>query len=122
MKPQKGISMWGLLFSILGIVILALLFMKLFPPYFDNVKIQEGLKKLSLNPDTPRMTRMQVVRRLDNILYIDFAHEIVDLAKAVRVTKSKTSMNISIDYEVVVPLVYNLSALIEFDNEIDIPL
>ena len=114
--------MWAMVFSILGIVLVALLFMKLFPPYFDNVKIQEGLKKLALNPDTPRMTRMQIARRLDNILYIDFAHEVVDLGKALRVTKSKANMNITVDYEVVVPLVYNLSALIEFENDVEIPL
>ena len=31
-------------------------------------------------------------------------------------------MNITVDYEVVVPLVYNLSALIEFENDVEIPL
>lgn len=122
MRRQRGITFWGALFVIVLVVILALLFMRLFPPYFDNIKIQEGLKKLAENPDTPRLTRMQIINRLDNILYIDFAHEVVDLAKAIRIAKTKTNMNISCEYEVVVPLIYNLSALIEFKNDVDVPL
>jgi flagellar biogenesis protein FliO len=122
MKKQHGWTLWGLLGAIVLITFFALLFMKLFPAYFDNMKIREGLQTLAKDPRLPDMTRTQIVRELDNILYIDFAHEIVDLREALAVSKTRDQMTMRVDYEVVIPMVYNISALLEFNNEVQVSL
>ena len=56
------------------------------------------------------------------VLYIDYAHEVVDLKQSLVVEKNKTSMIMSVDYEVIVPLAYNISALLTFKNRVETPL
>ena len=117
---QTGWTIWSLASVIVILVALTLLFMRLFPPYFDNLKLQEALEKMAEDPRVFNMTRRQVIQELDNILYIDYAHEVVDLKDSLVIDKKEKNMTIKVDYEVVVPLVYNLSALIEFKNNVNV--
>lgn len=120
-RNQKGWTIWSVSAVAFLIVIVALLMMKLFPPYFDNLKIQEALDTLRDEARVARMSRRELIVELDNRLYIDFAHEIVDLNKALSIEKQKESIIVRIDYEVVVPLVYNIAALLDFHNSVEIP-
>lgn len=122
MKRQSGWTIWSLLGVATIIVSLALLFMALFPHYFDNMKLQQALERLSEDPQVTRMERRRIITELDNILYIDYGHHIVNLNEAVSVSKNRTDMIIEINYEIVEPLVLNVSALLEFENRIEIPL
>lgn len=121
-KKQTGWTFWSALIVIILLATLALLFMRLFPPYMDNLKIQEALETLVDDARVASMTRTEIINELDNILYIDFAHEVVDLKESLTIEKTKNDMIISIDYEVVVPLVYNISALLDFENRVDVPI
>lgn len=122
MKRQGGWTIWTLMLGIALIVFFAYLMMKLFPPYFDNMKLEEALKTIADDARITQMDRRQIIRELDNILYIDYGHEIVDLKESLTVEKNKTSMILGLDYEVVVPLGYNISALLDFQNQVDVPL
>ena len=121
-KKQSGWTFWSALGILIVLATLALLFMRLFPPYMDNLKIQEALDTLVDDARVTSMTRGDIIRELDNILYIDYAHEVVDLKESLTIEKTKQDMIISIDYEVVVPLVYNISALLNFQNQADVPM
>jgi flagellar biogenesis protein FliO len=119
---QRGWTIWSLSFVFLFIAFSAWLTMKLSPPYFDNQRLVEGLKKLSVKPGFGTMERTQLIRELDNILYLDYAHTVVDLNKALSVERTKTEKRVRVNYEVIVPLLYNVSALLEFQNEVSGPL
>lgn len=119
---QGGWTIWSLSFMLLFIAFAAWLTMKLSPPYYDNQRLYEGMKKLAAKPGFGFMERPQLIRDLDNILYLDYAHTIVDLNKALSVQKTKTEKKVRVDYEVVIPLLYNVSALLEFQNEVAGPL
>ncbi len=119
-NKQSGWTFWSVSAVVIIVVVLALLFMRLFPPYFDNLKLQDALEELTNDPRVANMNRRQIIQELDNKLYIDYAHEIVDLKESLLVDKSDKKLTITVDYEVVVPLVYNLSALLNFSNRVDI--
>lgn len=119
---QSGWTFWSLSAVVILVVLLAVLFMRLFPPYFDNLKLQEAMDKIVEDPRITNMTRRQVIQELDNILYIDYAHEVVDLKESLTLEKKDKIMTIAVDYEVVVPLVYNISALLDFKNRAEIAL
>jgi hypothetical protein len=119
-SKQSGWTFWSLSVVVIAVVLLALLFMRLFPPYFDNMKLQEALNKIVEDPRITDMTRRQVIQELDNILYIDYAHEVVDLKESLTIAKKDKVTTIAVDYEVVVPLVYNVSALLDFKNRVEI--
>lgn len=121
-NKQSGWTFWSLSAVIIILVVLVLLFMRLFPPYFDNLKLQEAMDKIVEDPRITSMTRRQVIRELDNILYIDYAHEVVDLKESLTIEKKEKIMTITVDYEVVVHLVYNVSALLDFKNRAEIAL
>lgn len=122
MKRQSGWTLWTLLGMATLIISLALLFMALFPHYFDNMKLQQALETLSEDPQVTKMDRIRIINELDKILYIDYGHQIVNLRDSVSISKNKTDMIIEIRYEVVEPLVLNVSALLDFENRIEIPL
>lgn len=122
MRAQKGWTIWGLITVVALIAFFGLLFMKLFPPYLDNLKIREALQTVSEEPGVTELTKRQLVRKINNILYIDFADTIVDLNKTLKLSKTKADFIMSVDYEVVVHLAYNVSALIDFKNSVTVPL
>jgi hypothetical protein len=120
-RRQGGLTLWSFLFSAGVVIFVALLFMKLFPPYYDNLRIQRGMELLVKENDITEMARREVIRRLDRVLLIDYVDQVVDMNEALRLERRDKGVELRVNYEVVVPLVYNLSALIEFDNMVFAP-
>lgn len=119
-KMQRGWTVWSLLGVGALIVFGALLFMKLMPVYLDNYKLKEAMASVAEDPRAADWSKRQVIRELTNILYIDYGSDIVDLNKALSVEKTDAQSFIKVEYEVVVPLAFNLSALVDFDNQVEI--
>lgn len=119
-KTQRGWTIWSLLGVGFLVVAGALLFMKLMPVYLDNYKLKEAMHSIAEDPRAADWNKRQIVNEMTNILYIDYGHDIVDLNEALTVEKEDEGKYIRIQYEVVVPLVYNLSALANFNNEVEI--
>jgi len=118
-RSQRGWTFWSLLFTVMVIGFFALLFMKLFPPYMDNLKIKNALETIAEEQSTADATRYEIIERMERILYIDYGATIVDLKSALRVEQIKNGRRLRVKYEVVVPLAFNISALLEFDTHVD---
>lgn len=109
-----------MLLSIGVVIFFALLFMKLAPHYMDNWKIQAALETVTSDGRVNSMTRRQVIQEMKNTLYIDYGEQIVDLNESLLIQKDKGVVHYSIDYEVVVHLAANVSALLNFKNQTDV--
>lgn len=123
MKParrQGGWSVWGLVMVVGLVAFFALLGLRLVPPYIDNYKIYQALQKVAWQDGVVADSRIGIVRRLEKILYIDYADEVVNLKETLVVEKKRDKTTLVISYEVVVPLAFNVSALLEFDNRVDV--
>jgi len=118
-RNQRGWTFWSLLFTVMVIGFFSLLFMKLFPPYMDNLKIKKALETVAAEPSTADATRFEIIERMEKILYIDYGATIVDLRSALRIEQIKSGRRLSVKYEVVVPMAFNISALLEFDTHAD---
>lgn len=116
MNKQSGWTIWSMLLSVSLVIFFALLIMKLGPHYMDNYKLQAALESVTEDPRVTSMTRRQVVQEIKNILYIDYGGDIVNLNESLIIDKAKGSMNFTIEYEVVVHIAGNVSALLEFEN------
>lgn len=119
-QKQRGWTFWSLSGIAFLIVSGALLFMKLMPAYLDNYKIQEAMASVAEDPRVLTWNKRQVIREITNILYIDYGADIVDLNKALSLGKNDSQPYIRVEYEIVVPLVFNVSALLDFDNQVEI--
>ena len=119
---QRGMTIWGVVFVMAVVLFFGLLSMKLFPPYYDNLRILRGMEQVvEENPGLANLTRREIVRRLNRVLLIDYVDEVVDMREVLRTTKRDDGVDLEVRYEMVVPLAYNLSALIEFENIVFAP-
>jgi len=119
-KAQRGWTIWSLLFVVVLIVIVALLFMKLMPVYLDNYKLKEAMQSVAEDPRAADWDKAKLIREMNNILYIDYGADIIDLHDALTLEKTDTHSYIKVKYDVTVPLVYNLSALVNFNDQAEI--
>ena len=121
-SKQTGASMWGLLGGSALFILFALLTMKLVPAYIDNKKVASALESFAETPGANTMSRRQVLDKIDNTLYIDMASDLLDLKEALVITKTKNTKVFSINYERVIPMAYNISALLDFENSVEVSL
>lgn len=102
------------------LVTVALLVMKLTPHYLDNAKLVAALEYVTADSSVANMTRREIVQRMKDKLYIDYGDELINLDESLIIDKRRGGMTLALDYEVVVPLVANISALLDFNSSADV--
>ena len=119
---QNGASMWALIGISSLIVLFALITMKMVPAYIDNAKVMSALETLAETPGAGQMSRRQMIDKLAAKLYIDMADDLLDLNTALEITKLKNTKQLSLNYERVIPMAYNISVLLDFENSVEVSL
>ncbi len=114
-RLQRGITFWGISF-VLGVLAFALfLTFNLLPPYLEDVKVKSALDSLVRQPDIATMSKADIAAALDKRFDIDSVTTVKPAKHLFVETRGKVKV-IRISYEAVVPLVYNVSALLEFNH------
>jgi hypothetical protein len=115
---QRGVTMWGMFMISLMVVFFALLLFKLIPPYLQDLKVKTALDSIEQqassgmsNPEI--MTALRKRFDIDDIEHVDLSDITIQRRGVLKV--------IHIEYEAVVPLVLNISALMEFDHSAEVP-
>lgn len=116
---QRGVTMWGMFTISLMVVFFALLLFKLIPPYLQDLKVKTALDSIEQqagsgmsNPEI--MTALRKRFDIDDIEHVDLSDITIQRRGVLKV--------IRIEYEAVVPLVLNISALMEFDHSAEVPV
>lgn len=117
-KRQAGMSMWSLLFVLGTLAFFFFLFVKLFSPYMDDFKVKTALESLGRQPDVGSMTVPAIQEAIRKRLEIDSADSF-DLSALTVEAKGKNK-TIRIKYEAVVPMAFNISALLSFDHAVEV--
>ncbi len=118
MRNQKGFTFWSLTFTITVIVVAALLTMKLFPAYAEFFAVKKAINRLATEGNLSGMDKRDIQRAFER------SSDISDI-KSIKPTDLIITRNasgettVSADYEVVVPLVANVSALLTFHASTD---
>lgn len=115
MSKQRGMSFWGLsvVFIVFGFFVF--LFLKLLPPYMEYAKVKNVLENVAHQPEAGNMERSEIVAALDRRFNIEDVSR-VDLKKHFTMEKKPGVTIFKIAYEVRVPLLYQVSALMEFEH------
>lgn len=114
-RRQDGMTFWGLVF-VLGVMAFCLfLAFKLFTPYKEDFKVKAALDSLARQPDFGSMTRGDIGNALSKRFDIDDI-DVVKLDKDLTVETQGRLKRVRIRYENVVPIVGNLSVLLEFEH------
>ena len=118
-SKQNGMTFWGLMVVAAVFAFFVLLFFKLFPSYMEHAKVKTALENISRQPGTIEMEKAQIKSAFERRFDIEDVSNI-DLNKNLFVEKKPGSMTIRIAYERRVPIAYNVSALIEFDDSVQV--
>ena len=121
LNKQKGLSFWVFIWSAVLAICFTYLIIIGLPPFLDNQKIYRSLEHLAEEETIMTMSRLHMVRLLSRKLNIDYADTIVDVRKVFKYKNFEGRRELSIDYELVVPLVYNVSLLYDFQNHVLTP-
>ena len=115
---QRGVTMWGMFMISLMVVFFALLLFKLLPPYLQDLKVKTALDSVEeqasggmSNPEI--MTALRKRFDIDDIEHVELSDITIQRRGNLKV--------INVEYEAVVPLVLNISALLEFEHSAEVP-
>ena len=118
-KRQKGMTMWGLLF-VLGVLgAFMFLFLKLLPPYLTDMKVTSALASVGRQSDVGNMSKAEISEAIRKRLEIDNADNDIDLNKTLTLETRGRTKAVRIYYEAVVPMAFNVSALLVFDHTLE---
>ena len=112
MRKQRGITLTGLIVILVLLGMAATLGFKLFDPYVQYFTIKKTFKTLAQNPELKSGNRRDVVSAYQRYSLIDSITSISE--EDIEVKKDGNAIVISANYSVKVPLVANISLLIDF--------
>jgi uncharacterized membrane protein YhiD involved in acid resistance len=118
-EKQQGMTFWGLLVVAALFILFVILFFKLLPPYIEHGKVKTTLENVAHQPNAFNMEKAEIKSAIDRRFSIEDVND-VDLNKSLFVEKKPGSMTIRIAYERRIPLAYNVTALIEFDDSVQV--
>lgn len=118
MHKQKGFTFWSLTFTIGVIAVVALLTMKLFPAYSEFFAIKKAINRLAIEGNLASMDNRQIQLAFESSSNIDDFKSIKPTDLEIKRNSSGDTV-VTVDYEVVIPLVANVSALLTFHASTD---
>jgi hypothetical protein len=114
MRNQKGYTFWSLGLTIVGVVFVAIIAMKLVPAYIEYFTIKKVMVKIKNELATNPMSKQEIITSFNHSSAVDDIKSIkatdLEIAK-----DADGATTVSVEYQVVVPLVGNVSALLDFD-------
>jgi hypothetical protein len=112
MRNERGLSLTGLLLVSVVLIALALLGFKLFPAYAEYLTVKKALSEIVHNPEYRSSTR-EIQAAFERRVTIDNIKAVG--SKDLEITKQGDSVSVSASWSVKVPLLYNLSACMDFE-------
>lgn len=112
-KRQQGITFIGFIFVAVIALSLLLVAMKIVPEYMEFSSVKKTIKALGDDSNFNSMTNQEIMKAFDkraSINYIDVVN-----GRDLIITKDPSGKKVvEVNYEVVKPLAFNLSALMDF--------
>jgi hypothetical protein len=108
MNKQRGVTTFGVVFLIAGIMAAAFLVMKLLPPYFEYFSVKKVISAMAKQEDLANMTPKEIQASFDRRATID--NITVVSGNDLQIGHG----TVAAEYTVKVPLVANISFLLDF--------
>ncbi len=118
LKHQQGLTFISLVFVLGFIAIVTLLILKVGPIYLDHSKVSSALAAVEQLTDVETMSEAEVRRSLDKRFNMNYVTGVTQ--DDIKIVKIGNYLKVTIEYEVVKPIVGNLSVLVNFNDEIEV--
>jgi len=118
-KREQGLTFITLALILVLIGFFTLLVLKIGPIYMDHSKVMNALTAVEKTIDVETKSKREIRDMLEKRFDINYVYDI-DL-QDVEITKANDNqLKVRIAYEVVKPIMGNLSVLVEFDDVIEV--
>ncbi len=114
-ETQRGATFWSLMFFLAVFGFFLFLGFKLLPVYLDDFKVSSAMDSLAKQSDIGAMSKAGVAEALRKRFDIDSVTS-VDVNRYLKVEQRGPKKIIRLDYQVTVPLMLNVSALLDFEH------
>lgn len=115
-KHQYGASLWSVIFTLFLIGFIAFTALKLFPVYMEDFSIESSLQSLEADIGAEYRGAMSVRNAVSKRLSVNNVKVIS--RDDVSVTRDGQAYNVTIDYQVTVPFIGNISLLVTFNHSV----
>lgn len=115
MHQQRGMTFIGLVLMIAGIVLVAVIGLKLAPAYIEYFSVKKAIIKISNDPAFEQMSKSDVAAAFNRSAVIDNIR-VVSGADLELGRDEAGQAVVSVEYQTVVPLIANVSALLDFST------
>ncbi|MFI3187122.1 MAG: DUF4845 domain-containing protein [Methylococcaceae bacterium] len=117
-KRQQGLTLISIIF-ILGLIgFFVMLTLKIVPIYLDHNKVASAMSALKATPDIQTLSEAGIRESLSKRFNINYVYDVK--AEDIKIIKHGNYLKVDIEYETVVKLVGNLSALAEFHDSFEV--
>ena len=118
MHKQRGMTFIGVVLLVAVIVFVAVIAMKLTPAYLEFMSVKNTMTKISKDPNFGSMSNKEI---MDSFLKSAVIEDIKSIdAKDLQIMKDSSGKPLVIaEYQVLVPLMGNVTALLDFKASTD---
>lgn len=113
---QGGWTFWSLLFVMAVILFFSYVGMQLVPVYAVNENVKNAMRISIQNSDLRRVTRNELIRKMNAQLYLDGSHQLLNYKTDLKVKRSQSKFIMETNYRREIPLFLNLSLVASFSN------
>ena len=114
---QRGVSMSVVLLIIVLVVFFATLAIKMVPAYLNFLQIQSVMDGLQEKPDIIKAGPRKILSNVDAQLHLNNVTSVTKQDFAFQKV-SRDSMKLSVDYQIVEHLFFNVDVLMNFDYQV----
>jgi hypothetical protein len=113
-RRQSGMSMVGIFCILLMVGFFALCAIRIAPPYFEYLSVKDIIERIVMDPVTKTASAASIRRKLATIFNTNQIYELS--YKDVEIIRRKGKSYIDANYEVRLPIVWRVDAVIKFDD------
>lgn len=117
-KQEQGLTLISYIFILLIIGFFVMLILKITPIYMDHNKVVNALDGLKETPDLENQSIYAIKKNLDKRLNLNYVYDVTP--EDITVVKRGNYVRVDIEYEVVEPLVDDLSLLAQFHDFLEV--
>ncbi len=121
-KRQQGWTLWSLLFVLGVLLFFAYVGMQLVPVYGANGNIVNAMERSVDGQDLRRITRAEIIRKMNSQLYLDGTHQLLDYKNDLKVSRNRNKFVLQVNYERKIPLFFNISVAADFEPRLECSL
>lgn len=114
---QEGMTMWSILSLSLIAVFFLMLAFKLIPAYVNDLKVGSAIKRTANKPGAGSKTVADLKVSVQKMFEVEYISD-TSFVNAIEIQpRGANAKIISLEYEVEIPLVGNISVLLYFEHE-----